>query len=232
MSIPIQSSTGAARLEFFSNLFYLKFSHFVVLPSGETYNHHLPDTRGIKISFHPRDSFSKMDRFLALLSKKLSSSVFRGINYRGKRIRTKTRFDKTFPRSIFIDARVAMRSLFVGATLWQGYDKRAVKMELSIKLLARRFRSLALISLQFNDDTFLYGKFSREIFLKFYRITCTQPILILLIIAIWFWKALSAGERWKGKEKRIVKFFYLTLFYSPRTIFATIFQDLLVPAEK
>lgn len=71
-----------------------------------------------------------------------------------------------------------MRSLFVGATLWQGYDKRAVKMELSIKLLARRFRSLALISLQFNDDTFLYEKFSREIFLKFYRITCTQPILI------------------------------------------------------
>lgn len=178
MSIPIQSSTGAARLEFFSNLFYLNFSHFVVLPSGETYNHPLPDTRGIKISFHPRDSFSKMDRFLALLSKKLSSSVFRGINYRGKRIRTKIRFDKTFPRSIFIDARVAMRSLFVGATLWQGYDKRAVKMELSIKLLARRFRSLALISLQFNDDTFLYEKFSREIFLKFYRITCTQPILI------------------------------------------------------
>lgn len=117
MSIPIQSSTGAARLEFFSNLFYLKFSHFVVLPSGETYNHPLPDTRGIKISFHPRDSFSKMDRFLALLSKKLSSSVFRGINYRGKRIRTKIRFDKTFPRSIFIDAQVAMRSLFVGATL-------------------------------------------------------------------------------------------------------------------
>lgn len=71
-----------------------------------------------------------------------------------------------------------MRSLFVGATLWQGYDKRAVKMELSIKLLARRFRSLALISLQFNDDTFLYEKFSREIFLEFYGITCTQPILI------------------------------------------------------
>lgn len=75
-----------------------------------------------------------------------------------------------------------MCTLFVGVTLWQGYDKWAVKMELSIKLLARRsFRSLALINLQFNDDTFLlrsflFKKFLAKIF-GFFRILGDKVII-------------------------------------------------------
>lgn len=48
---------------FFLNLFYLKFSRFVV-PSGNKTCNHYPSRRGNKnfISI-PRDSFSKMDRF-------------------------------------------------------------------------------------------------------------------------------------------------------------------------